>query len=107
MVTVDFRSPSPSLRTSIDKTMPKCIQYIETRIITSLDKCSLNQRLSQYPMLAFDDGKSKLTLKLSTDASNCSLGGVLHQVMEDGRLRPIQYLSRSLIIPREEVLNSG
>ncbi|CAF1305554.1 unnamed protein product [Didymodactylos carnosus] len=61
----------------------------------------LKQRLSQYPLLAFDDGKSKLTLKLNTDAFNCSLGGVLHQVMEDGKLRPIQYLSRSLS-PREK-----
>ncbi|CAF2400326.1 unnamed protein product [Rotaria sp. Silwood2] len=56
----------------------------------------LKQKLSQYPLLAFYDGKSKLKLKISTDASNMGIGGVLHQVTSNGHLQPIQYLSRSL-----------
>jgi hypothetical protein len=57
---------------------------------------TLKQKLSQYPLLAFYNGKSKLKLKINTDASNTGIGGVLHQVNPDGRLQPIQYLSRSL-----------
>lgn len=56
----------------------------------------LKQKLSQYPLLAFFDGKSKLKLKINTDASNAGIGGVLHQISPEGRLHPIQYLSRSL-----------
>jgi hypothetical protein len=40
----------------------------------------LKQKLSQYPLLAFFDGKSKLKLEINTDASNAGIGGVLHQV---------------------------
>jgi hypothetical protein len=57
---------------------------------------TLKQRLSQYPLLAFYDGKSKLKLKINTDASNAGIGGVLHQVTPEGHLQPVQYLSRSL-----------
>jgi len=57
---------------------------------------TLKQMLSQYPLLAFYDGKAKLQLKLNTDASNAGIGGVLHQVTTTGHLQPIQYLSRSL-----------
>ncbi|CAF1243658.1 unnamed protein product [Adineta steineri] len=56
----------------------------------------LKQKLSQYPLLAFYDGKSKLKLKINTDASNVGIGGVIHQVTPDGHLQPLQYLSRSL-----------
>ncbi|CAF4607182.1 unnamed protein product, partial [Didymodactylos carnosus] len=56
----------------------------------------LKQKLSQYPLLAFHDGKSKLKLKINTDASNVGIGGVLQQVTPDGHLQPVQYLSRSL-----------
>ncbi|CAF1247124.1 unnamed protein product [Didymodactylos carnosus] len=47
---------------------------------------TLKHKLSQYPLLTFDDRKSKLTLKLNTDALNVGLGSVLHQVMEDDKL---------------------
>ncbi|CAF4939190.1 unnamed protein product, partial [Rotaria sp. Silwood1] len=57
---------------------------------------TLKQKLSQYPLLAFYNDKSKLKLKINTDASNMGIGGVLHQVTSDGHLQPIQYLSRSL-----------
>jgi hypothetical protein len=57
---------------------------------------TLKQRLSQYPLLAFYNEKSKLKLKINTDASNAGIGGVIHQVTPDGHLQPIQYLSRSL-----------
>ena len=57
---------------------------------------TLKQKLSQYPLLAFYDGKSKLKLKINTDASNTGIGGVLHQMSLNGHPQPIQYLSRSL-----------
>ncbi|CAM4943298.1 unnamed protein product [Rotaria socialis] len=57
---------------------------------------TLKQILSQYPLLAFYDGKSKLKLKINTDASNMGIGGVLHQITPSGHLQPVQYLSRSL-----------
>ncbi|CAF4527491.1 unnamed protein product, partial [Didymodactylos carnosus] len=57
---------------------------------------TLKQKLSQYPLLAFYNAKAKLKLKINTDASNTGIGGVLHQVNPDGRLQPVQYLSRSL-----------
>jgi hypothetical protein len=68
---------------------------------TWTDECqhsfdTLKQRLSQYPLLAFYNEKSKLKLKINTDASNAGIGGVIHQVTPDGHLQPIQYLSRSL-----------
>ncbi|CAF4422050.1 unnamed protein product, partial [Didymodactylos carnosus] len=69
---------------------PECEQSFNT----------LKQKLSQYPLLAFHDGKSKLKLKINTDASNVGIGGVLQQVTPDGHLQPVQYLSRSL--PRRE-----
>lgn len=66
---------------------------------TSFDQ--IKRELSKYPLLAFYNGKSHLKLKISTDASNVGIGGVLHQVNSDGRLQPIQYLSRALS-PREQ-----
>ncbi|CAF1396852.1 unnamed protein product, partial [Didymodactylos carnosus] len=57
---------------------------------------TLKEKLSQYPLLAFYNGKSKLKVKINTDASNTGIGGVLHQVSPDGHLQPVQYLSRSL-----------
>lgn len=56
----------------------------------------LKRQLSQYPLLAFYDDRSALTLRINTDASNVGIGGVLHQVTPDGRLQPVQYLSRAL-----------
>ncbi|CAF3533465.1 unnamed protein product [Rotaria socialis] len=52
---------------------------------------TLKKQLSQYPLLVFYGGKSKLKLKISTDASNMGIGGVLHQVNRDGHLQPVQY----------------
>ncbi|CAF4558551.1 unnamed protein product [Didymodactylos carnosus] len=57
---------------------------------------TLKEKLSQYPLLAFYNGKSKLKVKINTDASTTGIGGVLHQVFPDGHLQPVQYLSRSL-----------
>lgn len=56
----------------------------------------LRKKLSQYPLLGFYDPKSKLKLKINTDASNAGIGGVLHQITRNGHAQPIQYLSRSL-----------
>lgn len=48
---------------------PQCQQAFDT----------LKTQLSQYPLLAFYDGKSDLRLKINTDASNIGIGGVLQQ----------------------------
>jgi transposase InsO family protein len=87
----DFSSIAAPLHRFKNKNVPfewsnECQQSFDT----------LKQKLSQYPLLAFYDGKSPLKLKVNTDASNIGIGGVLHQMGEDGRLQPIQYVSRSL-----------
>ncbi|CAF1357989.1 unnamed protein product, partial [Didymodactylos carnosus] len=60
---------------------------------------TLTSKLSQYPLLAFPDGHSKL--QLSTDASDVGIGGVLNQITKHG-IRPITYLSRSLTPPEKK-----
>jgi hypothetical protein len=57
--------------------------------------------LSQYPLLAYPDGKSTFRLSINTDASNTGIGGVLHQITPQGP-RPITYLSRSLSVQEKK-----
>ncbi|CAF1174211.1 unnamed protein product, partial [Didymodactylos carnosus] len=59
---------------------------------------TLKSKLSQYPLLTFPDGHSKL--QLSIDARDVGIGGVLNQITKHG-IRSITYLSRSLT-PQEK-----
>ena len=59
-----------------------------------LEDVILKQAVTTSPVLAYPDF-SKLFL-ITTDASSTAVGGVLSQLDENGRERPVYYASRSL-----------
>ncbi|CAF1478176.1 unnamed protein product [Didymodactylos carnosus] len=63
---------------------------------------TLKNKLSQYPLLAYHDGRSPL--KLSIDASGYGIGGVLHKITEEGD-RPILFLSRTMTTAEQKYSN--
>ena len=54
----------------------------------------LKQKLTSPPVLSFPDFDQPFIVE--TDASNLSLGGVLAQKKEDGKIHPIQFASRTM-----------
>ena len=59
----------------------------------------LKHALISYPVLAFPDPHKPFVVE--TDASNCSIGGVLSQQKDDGTIHPIAYFSLALSLTEQ------